>query len=182
MGSLARTVKRGIWTAMSPIAGSSHEQYRQALWFPTRQELDADLAVSETFGGIDGASKWNRRTWDHLGVIAVRNGALDRLISLPGMRPAVAFANDERLVAVGELVDTQGFGYMQKTQAGELVPGDMAHGFRLGPDDARFAVGAVAPNGRFLTPMPEDIYTMGPIGIGDIGPDSQSGFANIYFS
>lgn len=175
VSAAGRLTRRGIWAILDPIAGSSHSHYRRALWSPVTRETTG-VALSDVFEGLEGASGWNRRSWDLLGVVAVRNGAMERLLGQPDARPAVAFELGKRLV-VGELADPDGFGRLV-IPGGE--PGDLAHGLRLGPGDTRFAIGATLPGEGFVTPGADDVYTLGPTEIGNIQPGSR--FAGINFS
>jgi hypothetical protein len=180
MGNLAQSAERGalkaIWGGLSPLMGSSHPHYRQALWCPTRQGLEA-VSLSDRFTGDTSVSKWNRRAWDSVGVVAVRNGALEELLDQPGSRPAAAFTMGNMLV-VGEIDGDEPLGRLV-TASGEI--GDVAHGFRIGHDAGQYALGIIAANGEFVTPDQEDVYTMGPIDI-TFAIQPGSGFANINFS
>jgi hypothetical protein len=173
VGTLA-TVERALWTAFT---GSSHDHYRQALWRPTRQSVES-VALSEKYAGVRGASSWNRRSWDLLGILRVKNGGLEQLLAQPDVDPAVAFTMGRTLV-VGKLSSPEDFGHM--VEPGDKR-GDLAHGLRLGPDEIRFGIGVVAANGRFITPPAECLQSMGPITINLLSLEPEPGFAAINFS
>ena len=170
MGRL-ETVERRIWQITT---GSSNSHYRQALWRPTRQGTDG-LAMSETFPGDSEASKWNRRQWSRIGVVAFGYGSLERVVGQPNLDPAVAFTIGSMLV-VGKLEDLTDIGYTH-AQGSTL----RAHGLRIGPDDTRFAVGGITEDGQFVTPDSEEVITMPLIPISALDVDDQR-FANVNFS
>lgn len=176
MKGLVTAAERAMWAVASPLNGSSHEHYRQALWRPTRQE-PASVALSDTFAGIQGASGWNRRSWRYMGVVQARGDNLRELLAQPNVDPALAFTMGKMLV-VGRIAAPDAFGHMITVSGQE---GDIAHGLRLGPDKTQFGIGVLASNGEFITPPAEDLITMGPVDI-DTAIRQGNGFGAINFS
>lgn len=170
MGELVRAgeraVLRGVWAGLSPVMGSSHPNYRRALWSPRTQGL-VGVALSEPFAGVEGASGWYRRSWDKIGIMAVRSGAMEELLKESGARPAVAFRMGSRLV-VGELADPDGFARLHRSDG---MTGSITHGFRLGPDEAQFAIGVTLPDGEFVTPSAGQVRTFaGALSLQELRP------------
>ncbi len=156
------------------ISGSPSSHYRPALWRPTRQNPDS-VALSEKFAGDPDASKWNRRTWRRMGVVAVRNHALDVILTRPDVEPAIAFTVGQTLV-VGRLGVLRDVGVVH-----DVVTVNRGHGMRIGPDETRFGVGGITPDGEFITPSPEDLMTLGPVPC-EMAGDVNTGFVELNFS
>lgn len=166
MGKL-ESIERSMWQFAT---GSSHPQYRQALWRPTRQGVET-IALSEKFEGDSNVNNWNRRGWHMVGVIAVRDGALERILQQPNVDPAVAFAMGGSLV-VGRLEGEEALGSLGQGRG---------HGMRIGPGDLQFAIGGVTEAGTFIAPAAEDLHSEGPIPDAIIG-DVRTGYADLRFS
>ncbi|HEY5667705.1 MAG TPA: hypothetical protein VIR03_00920, partial [Candidatus Saccharimonadales bacterium] len=146
--------------------------------------ITGNTALSGQFVGVVGASGWYRRSWNQLGIVAVQGDEMLDLLNRPGARPAVAFRAGGSLIepggslVVGELVGTNGF---SRLVCPDGRPGEFAHGFRLGPDAAQFAMGVtVPPDGEFVTPRSDAVRTLGRYAIHQLEyyPD----LANVSFS
>ncbi|HEU4914518.1 MAG TPA: hypothetical protein VFT16_03905 [Candidatus Saccharimonadales bacterium] len=164
-------IERRVWQMAT---GSSHPHYRQALWRPTRQEVSS-VALSEPFTGNAEASNWNRRSWQKLGIIAIRPGSLERILSQPNVDPAIAFAIGDRL-AVGRVAAPEDFGWVESS-----VGINRGHGMRVGPGELQFTIGGVTESGEFLTPSAEDLLTVGMSHVALVG-DDQDRYGAMNFS
>lgn len=171
MGRIA-DIERAVW---SMATGSSHFGYEQARWRLTRQPIESVKGWSDNFGPDPEAGGINRRAWKHVGVVAVRDHQLEKLVTRDNVDPAVAFKMGKRLV-VGAIDDAHGFGHIYGFEGKR-----MGHGLRIGDGETQFSIGIIDSTGTFISPKQEYIDTQGPIHVDDIG-DKRTAYTSMKFS
>lgn len=157
MGTLAK-LERAAWRLGT---GSSHDNYRQALWRPSKQHID-EVGGWATFEG-DPAAGTNRRRWNQVGVLAIKDNQLEALFEQKDVQPAVAFAMGSHVVK-GLLGSFEDIGQVQT-----LTSKDRAHGLRIGPERVQFSVGIIDGDGMFVSPEQKYFDVQGPLNAGNVG-------------